>query len=286
MADFHRLVGAVLDSLYMAHGDPDTNVWMVADESVARLIKLHTAGYSELLCYGLVQLMQRKAGFVPTVRTLRSALRRFTELCYLLKPPRAKKYTGPVVAILSDLTRMGGDESIVEAIAACSRRLFRTFAFFFSAEQLATIDRLFVPLLSHASAPVRRSSAQCLVALCGASPVPRYTALMDALMEERRRSPESAALRHGVLMCMLNLVRDRRSVAADDEDPLAQIAAQILGVCYESVKLTDDHSAVGAALEVVLQLLTDHGTKGFLWEPGCAKLWSELPPVLHGLLLD
>lgn len=37
----------------------------------------------------------------------------------------------------------------------------------------------------------------------------------------------------------------------------------------------DDHTAVGAALEVVLQLLTDHGDKEFLWDAENTKLWGS-----------
>lgn len=170
---------------------------------------------------------------------MRSALRRLADICHLLKPPRAKKYTGPILAILADFLRLD-DETLMETIAGCAPKLFRTFAFFFNAEQVVAVDKLFLPFLLHAQAPMRRSAALCVTALCAASPIPRHSTLVDTILEEKARIGDSAPFRHGLLMCMLNLVRDRRSIP-DDEDPLKAISTRILSICCERFALFLSH---------------------------------------------
>ena len=115
MPEYPRLLCAVLDSLYCAHGDSDTNVWMVADESITRLIRLSTPTYSEYLCFELMQVLMRRVAFLPSLRSIKSAFKKFADICGCLRPSRARRYVDALVALLQDLAR-AQDESLLEAV--------------------------------------------------------------------------------------------------------------------------------------------------------------------------
>ena len=303
--DYTSRAGALFEGLCYMHGDSDTSVWMAADEGIVKLLKLLTPEYTDLFCGLLILVMSSPPGvsFVPPARTLKLAIKHFSEVCHMLDAGRVRGYVGPVVAALSAFAATR-DEGLIEIVSQCVGPVYRTVAWAMDEEQAAALDRAFLPLLTDPSAQTRRFTAIILTALAEHYPHPRYCRLVDELpcwkaaksavaIETSGTAVDTAgtpvdekylaAARHGALLCVLGLVRIRSREATfldDGGDPVEGILDRVVPLCTECLGV-EDNTLIGAAAEALSQTLSDHGSCGYMWAPGTrSTMWAAATQAL------
>lgn len=85
--EYGKILTGTLCALYTIYDDDDSNVWIVADESIIKLIKLFTPRYGQLFALNLSRLMLGKLTIqLTSARALKSALLRFSEVCHFISP--------------------------------------------------------------------------------------------------------------------------------------------------------------------------------------------------------
>lgn len=300
--DYTVRVGAIFEGLCYMHGDSDTSVWMAADEGIVKLLKLLTPEYTSLLCGLLISVMSSPPGvtFVPPMRTLKLAIKRFSEVCHMIDSAHVGDYVCPTVFVLSAFAATR-DEGLLEIVSQCVGAVYRTLAWAMESSQAEALNRAYLPLLTDPSAQIRRYAAAILAALAENYPRPRYRELIDALpcwqKETTSNSDDNnsesgnndkiptAAARHGALLCVLGLVkiRTREAMFLDDEgDPVNGVLDRIVPLCSECLGV-EDNTLIGASAEALFQTLSDHGEHGFMWEAArCARggIWDAATEAL------
>lgn len=300
--DYTTRAGAIFEGLCYMHGDGDTSVWMAADEGIVKLLKLLTPEYTNLFCKLLIAVMSSPPAvtFVPPMRTLKLAIKRFSEVCHMIDSTCVRDYVGPTVAVLSAFAATR-DEGLLEIVSQCVGSVYRTLAWAMESTQAATLDNAYIPLLTDSSAQTRRFAAVILAALAENYPRPRYRELIDALpcwnienaaenkankdVDSNFDAISDAAARHGSLLCVLGLVkiRTRSAMFLDDEgDAVCGILDRVIPLCSQCLDI-EDNTLIGAAAEALFQTLGDHGTQGFMWEGARGRrggIWDVVTKAL------
>lgn len=92
--EYGGILTGTLCALYTVYDDEDSNVWIVADESIIKLIKLFTPKYGQLFAMVLTRLiLGRLSIHLTSARSLKSALLRFSEVCHFISPKYIKQMT-------------------------------------------------------------------------------------------------------------------------------------------------------------------------------------------------
>lgn len=161
--------------LYAAHGDNDSGVWIVADESIIKLVKLFTPRFGHLFGTTLAQLITGKPPMGLTgTRSLKSALIRFSEVCHLIFPKfiREMAQKGVIEDIFGRILSTADDVLLVHTLSSSSQifhdlmfyitylqealsqnigKIYKTFGCYFTDEQADKLEGLFLHLLSNQS---------------------------------------------------------------------------------------------------------------------------------------
>ncbi|XP_021019284.1 huntingtin isoform X1 [Mus caroli] len=264
--EFQKLLGIAMELFLLCSDDAESDVRMVADECLNKVIKALMD--SNLPRLQLELYKEIKKNGAP--RSLRAALWRFAELAHLVRPQKCRPY---LVNLLPCLTRTSKrpEESVQETLAAAVPKIMASFGNFANDNEIKVLLKAFIANLKSSSPTVRRTAAGSAVSICQHSRRTQYfynwllNVLLGLLvpMEEEH----STLLILGVLLTLRCLVPLLQQQVKDTslkgsfgvtrkEMEVSPSTEQLVQVYELTLHHTQhqDHNVVTGALELLQQL--------------------------------
>ncbi|XP_031415878.1 huntingtin isoform X2 [Clupea harengus] len=177
--EFQKLLGIAMEMFLLCTDDKESDVRMVADECLNKIIKALMD--SNLPRLQLELYKEIKKNGAP--RSLRAALWRFAELAHLIRPQKCRPY---LVNLLPCLTRIAKrqEEAVQETLAAAIPKIMSALGQFANDGEIKVLLKAFVANLKSSSPTIRRTAASCAVSVCQHSRRTHYfyTWLLNVLL--------------------------------------------------------------------------------------------------------
>ncbi|XP_070256233.1 huntingtin isoform X2 [Myotis yumanensis] len=159
--EFQKLLGIAMELFLLCSDDAESDVRMVADECLNKVIKALMD--SNLPRLQLELYKEIKKNGAP--RSLRAALWRFAELAHLVRPQKCRPY---LVNLLPCLTRTSKrpEESVQETLAAAIPKIMASLGNFANDNEIKVLLKAFITNLKSSSPTTRRTAAACVVSIC------------------------------------------------------------------------------------------------------------------------
>lgn len=265
--EFQKLLGIAMELFLLCSDDAESDVRMVADECLNRVIKALMD--SNLPRLQLELYKEIKKNGAP--RSLRAALWRFAELAHLVRPQKCRPY---LVNLLPCLTRIckRHEESVQETLAAAIPKIMAAFGNFANDNEIKVLLKAFIANLKSSSPTIRRTAAGCAVSICQHSRRTQYfnTWLLNVLLglQVPVEDDHPTLLTLGVLLTLRYLMPLLQQQVKDTslkgsfgvtrkETEISPSAEQLIQVYELTLHYTQhrDHNVVTGALELLQQLL-------------------------------
>ncbi|XP_013013172.2 huntingtin isoform X3 [Cavia porcellus] len=264
--EFQKLLGIAMELFLLCSDDAESDVRMVADECLNKVIKALMD--SNLPRLQLELYKEIKKNGAP--RSLRAALWRFAELAHLVRPQKCRPY---LVNLLPCLTRTSKrpEESVQETLAAAVPKIMASFGNFANDNEIKVLLKAFIANLKSSSPTVRRTAAGSAVSICQHSRRTQYfyswllNVLLGLLVPVEEEHPTLLIL--GVLLTLRYLVPLLQQQVKDTslkgsfgvtqkEMEVSPSAEQLVQVYELTLHHTQhqDHNVVTGALELLQQL--------------------------------
>uniref|UniRef100_A0A8C9AKK9 Huntingtin n=1 Tax=Prolemur simus TaxID=1328070 RepID=A0A8C9AKK9_PROSS len=264
--EFQKLLGIAMELFLLCSDDAESDVRMVADECLNKVIKALMD--SNLPRLQLELYKEIKKNGAP--RSLRAALWRFAELSHLVRPQKCRPY---LVNLLPCLTRTSKrpEESVQETLAAAVPKIMASFGNFANDNEIKVLLKAFIVNLKSSSPTIRRTAAGSAVSICQHSRRTQYfyswllNVLLGLLVPVE--DEHSTLLILGVLLTLRYLVPLLQQQVKDTslkgsfgvtrkEMEVSPSAEQLVQVYELTLHHTQhqDHNVVTGALELLQQL--------------------------------
>ncbi|XP_075400754.1 huntingtin isoform X2 [Tenrec ecaudatus] len=307
--EFQKLLGIAVELFLLCSDDAESDVRMVADECLNKVIKALMD--SNLPRLQLELYKEIKKNGAP--RSLRAALWRFAELAHLVRPQKCRPY---LVNLLPCLTRISKrpEESVQETLAAAVPKIMASFGNFANDNEIKALLKAFIANLKSGSPTIRRTAAGAAVSVCQHSRRAQHfyswllNVLLGLLLPMEDEHPTLLTL--GVLLTLRYLVPLLQQQVKDTslkgsfgvtrkETEVSPTTEQLIQVYELTLHHTQhpDHNVVTGALELLqqifktpppelLQALTTVGGLSRLTathdEPGCRSRSGSIAELLAG----
>ncbi|KAF2983101.1 hypothetical protein EK904_011151 [Melospiza melodia maxima] len=155
--EFQKLLGIAMELFLLCSEDAESDVRMVADECLNKVIKALMDSNLPRLQLELYKEIKKNGAS----RSLRAALWRFAELAHLVRPQKCRPY---LVNLLPCLTRISKrpEESVQETLAAAIPKIMAAFGNFANDNEI----KAFIANLKSSSPTIRRTAAGSAVSIC------------------------------------------------------------------------------------------------------------------------
>ncbi|XP_066998979.2 huntingtin [Anabrus simplex] len=267
-SNFSHLLSIAIEILLQLCDDADSDVRMIADESLNRIIRAMADSNVVKIQVELHKEIKKNGN----ARTLRAALWRFAELCHMIRPQKGKPYVMNLVPCIIHVTKRT-EEPVLETLAAAMPKIFKALGNFTTDNDVKGLLKAFLQNLSSSSAVVRRTAATSILAICVHCRKPHVfisyilNILLDCVVPIREGQSVSTVL--GVLGCLRNILPHVATAEGSDDEMRgsfgvkrryqeAPVAVDRMIQVYElCLHYTNhpDHNVVVAALETLHQLL-------------------------------
>ncbi|XP_069698723.1 huntingtin isoform X2 [Periplaneta americana] len=266
--NFSNLLSIAIEILLQLCDDPHSDVRMIADESLNRVIRAMADSNVVKIQVELHKEIKKNGN----PRPLRAALWRFAELCHLIRPQKGKPYVMNLIPCIIHIARRT-EEPVQETLAAAMPKIFKSLGNFTSDNDVKGLLKAFLQNLSSSSAVVRRTAAASILTVCLHCRKPHVflsyilNTLLDCVVPIREGQSVSTVL--GVLGCLRNVFPHVSMGEGEEEEmqgsfgvrrshqgaPLAvDRMIQVYELCLHYTQ-HGDHNVVNAALETLHQLL-------------------------------
>eukprot|EP00066_Takifugu_rubripes_P022022 XP_011611288.1 PREDICTED: huntingtin isoform X1 [Takifugu rubripes] len=265
--EFQKLLGIAMEMFLLCSDDSESDVRMVADECLNRIIKALMDSNLPRLQLELYKEIKKNGAS----RSLRAALWRFAELAHLIRPQKCRPYLVNLLPCLTRITKRQ-EETIQETLAAAMPKIMAALGHFANDGEIKMLLKSFVANLKSSSPTIRRTAASSAVSVCQHSRRTSYfyTWLLNVLLgllvpvDEEHHSH----LILGVLLTLrylmpllqqqVNTISLKGSFGVMQKEADVQPAPEQLLQVYElTLHYTQhwDHNVVTAALELLQQTL-------------------------------
>ncbi|XP_061107320.1 huntingtin-like isoform X2 [Conger conger] len=265
--EFQKLLGIAMEMFLLCSDDGESDVRMVADECLNKIIKALMDSNLPRLQLELYKEIKKNGAS----RSLRAALWRFAELSHLVRPQKCRPY---LVNLLPCLTRISRrpEESVQETLAAAVPKIMAPFGHFANDGEIKVLLKAFVSNLKSSSPTIRRTAASSAVSVCQHSRRGQYfytwllNVLLGLLVPVDDEAPSPLVL--GVLLTLRYLMPLLQQQVRDSglkgsfgvtrkETDIAPTPEQLTQVYELTLHHTQhrDHNVVTAALELLQQTL-------------------------------
>lgn len=264
--EFQKLLGIAMELFLLCSDDAESDVRMVADECLNRVIKALMDSSLPRLQLELYKEIKKNGAS----RSLRAALWRFAELVHLVRPQKCRPY---LVNLLPCFTRISKrpEEAVQETLAVAIPKIMSSLGSFANDVEIKVLLKAFVANLKSTSPTMRRTAASSAVTICQHSRRHQYfyswllNVLLGllALVEDERPTP----LILGVLLTLRYLIPLLQQQVKDTslkgsfgvtrkETEISPSPRQLIQVYELTLHYTQhhDHNVVTAALELLQQL--------------------------------
>ncbi|KAM4708326.1 huntingtin [Discoglossus pictus] len=264
--EFQKLLGIAMELFLLCSDDAESDVRMVADECLNKVVKALMD--SNLPRLQLELYKEIKKNGAP--RSLRAALWRFAELAHLVRPQKCRPY---IVNLLPCLTRISKrhEESVQETLAAAIPKIMSAFGNFANDNEIKVLLKAFVANLKSSSPTIRRTAAGSAVSICQHSRRTQYfytwllNVLLGLLVPVEDEHPTLLIL--GVLLTLRYLIPLLQQQVKDTslkgsfgvtkkEAEISPSVEQLIQVYELTLHYTQhrDHNVVTGALELLQQI--------------------------------
>uniref|UniRef100_A0A8C5WYM4 Huntingtin n=1 Tax=Laticauda laticaudata TaxID=8630 RepID=A0A8C5WYM4_LATLA len=265
--EFLKLLGIAMELFLLCSDDAESDVRMVSDECLNKMIKVSGCPALSLTGESLVHCVLQNGAS----RSLRAALWRFAELAHLVKPQKCRPY---FVNLLPCITRVSRrpEESVQETLAAAMPKIMVAFGNFANDSDIKVLLKAFIGNLNSNSPTIRRTAAAATVSICQHSRRTQYfytrllQVLLGLLCPKEEEHPSVLIL--GVLLTLRYLIPLLQQEVKDTslkgsfgviqkETEISPSLDQLIQVYELSLHYTQhrDHNVVTGSLELLQQLL-------------------------------
>ncbi|NXF79169.1 HD protein, partial [Sclerurus mexicanus] len=264
--EFQKLLGIAMELFLLCSEDTESDVRMVADECLNKVIKALMDSNLPRLQLELYKEIKKNGAS----RSLRAALWRFAELAHLVRPQKCRPY---LVNLLPCLTRISKrpEESVQETLAAAIPKIMAAFGNFANDNEIKVLLKAFIANLKSSSPTIRRTAAGSAVSICQHSRRTQYfyawllNVLLGLLVPVEDDHPTLLIL--GVLLTLRYLIPLLQQQVKDTslkgsfgvtrkETEISPSPEQLIQVYELTLHYTQhqDHNVVTGALELLQQL--------------------------------
>ncbi|NWT01277.1 HD protein, partial [Mionectes macconnelli] len=264
--EFQKLLGIAMELFLLCSEDAESDVRMVADECLNKVIKALMDSNLPRLQLELYKEIKKNGAS----RSLRAALWRFAELAHLVRPQKCRPY---LVNLLPCLTRISKrpEESVQETLAAAIPKIMAAFGNFANDNEIKVLLKAFIANLKSSSPTIRRTAAGSAVSVCQHSRRTQYfyawllNVLLGLLVPVEEDRPTLLIL--GVLLTLRYLIPLLQQQVKDTslkgsfgvtrkETEISPSPEQLIQVYELTLHYTQhqDHNVVTGALELLQQL--------------------------------
>uniref|UniRef100_A0A669P4L9 Huntingtin n=1 Tax=Phasianus colchicus TaxID=9054 RepID=A0A669P4L9_PHACC len=264
--EFQKLLGIAMELFLLCSEDAESDVRMVADECLNKVIKALMDSNLPRLQLELYKEIKKNGAS----RSLRAALWRFAELAHLVRPQKCRPY---LVNLLPCLTRISKrpEESVQETLAAAIPKIMAAFGNFANDNEIKVLLKAFIANLKSSSPTIRRTAAGSAVSICQHSRRMQYfyawllNVLLGLLVPVEDDHPTLLIL--GVLLTLRYLIPLLQQQVKDTslkgsfgvtrkEAEISPSPEQLVQVYELTLHYTQhqDHNVVTGALELLQQL--------------------------------
>ncbi|XP_035180821.1 huntingtin isoform X1 [Oxyura jamaicensis] len=264
--EFQKLLGIAMEVFLLCSEDAESDVRMVADECLNKVIKVLMDSSLPRLQLELYKEIKKNGAS----RSLRAALWRFAELAHLVRPQKCRPY---LVNLLPCLTRISKrpEESVQETLAAAIPKIMAAFGNFANDNEIKVLLKAFIANLKSSSPTIRRTAAGSAVSICQHSRRMQYfyawllNVLLGLLVPVDDDHPTLLIL--GVLLTLRYLIPLLQQQVKDTslkgsfgvtrkEAEISPSPDQLVQVYELTLHYTQhqDHNVVTGALELLQQL--------------------------------
>ncbi|KAG5845042.1 hypothetical protein ANANG_G00134640 [Anguilla anguilla] len=174
--EFQKLLGIAMEMFLLCSDDRESDVRMVADECLNKIIKALMDSNLPRLQLELYKEIKKNGAS----RSLRAALWRFAELSHLALPGEPAPLPDPD----QQEARSAGGPSVQETLAAAIPKIMAPFGHFANDGEIKVLLKAFVSNLKSSSPTIRRTAASSAVSVCQHSRRTHYfyTWLLNVLL--------------------------------------------------------------------------------------------------------
>ncbi|XP_040191278.1 huntingtin isoform X2 [Rana temporaria] len=264
--EFQKLLGIAMELFLLCSDDSESDVRMVADECLNKVVKALMD--SNLPRLQLELYKEIKKNGAP--RSLRAALWRFAELAHLVRPQKCRPYLVNLLPCLTKICKRQ-EESVQETLAAAIPKIMSAFGNFANDHEIKVLLKAFVANLKSSSPAIRRTAAGSAVQICQHSRRTQYfytwllNVLLGLLIPIEDEQPTLLIL--GVLLTLRYLIPLLQQQVKDTslkgsfgvtrkEAEISPSQEQLTQVYELTLHFTQhrDHNVVTGALELLQQI--------------------------------
>uniref|UniRef100_A0A665U8I2 Huntingtin n=1 Tax=Echeneis naucrates TaxID=173247 RepID=A0A665U8I2_ECHNA len=264
--EFQKLLGIAMEMFLLCSDDSESDVRMVADECLNKIIKALMESNLPRLQLELYKEIKKNGAS----RSLRAALWRFAELAHLIRPQKCRPYLVNLLPCLTRITKRQ-EETVQETLAAAMPKIMAALGHFANDGEIKVLLKSFVANLKSSSPTIRRTAASSAVSVCQHSRRTSYfytwllNVLLGLLVPVDEEHPSHLIL--GVLLTLrylMPLLQQQVNTTSlkgsfgvmRKEADVQPTAEQLLQVYELTLHYTQhwDHNVVTAALELLQQV--------------------------------
>ncbi|XP_073969271.1 huntingtin isoform X3 [Rhodnius prolixus] len=266
---FSNLLSYSMETLFKMCEDQDSNIRMIADECLNRIIRIHMHTNMGKVNLELHKEIKRNG----SARSLRAALWRFAELAHMIRPQKGKPNIQSLVSCII-LIASREEESVLETLASSIPKIMAALGCFMSDTEVKELLQMFMKNIHSENTVLRRTAANSILGVClncqksQVFVVYTLSTLLDQVLPLKDNQSTYTIL--GVLNCIRGLLghletngketflrgsfgarkRDKRQARLSTDSII-----QVYELClYWTHHL--DHNVVTAALETLNELLS------------------------------
>ncbi|CAK6962936.1 huntingtin isoform X10 [Scomber scombrus] len=264
--EFQKLLGIAMEMFLLCSDDSESDVRMVADECLNKIIKALMDSNLPRLQLELYKEIKKNGAS----RSLRAALWRFAELAHLIRPQKCRPYLVNLLPCLTRITKRQ-EESVQETLAAAMPKIMTALGHFANDGEIKVLLKSFVANMKSSSPTIRRTAASSAVSVCQHSRRTSYfytwllNVLLGLVIPVDEEHPSHLIL--GVLLTLrylmpllqqqVNTTSLKGSFGVMRKEADVQPSPEQLLQVYElTLHYTQhwDHNVVTAALELLQQI--------------------------------
>ncbi|XP_056410998.1 huntingtin isoform X2 [Hyla sarda] len=264
--EFQKLLGIAMELFLLCSDDAESDVRMVADECLNKVVKALMD--SNLPRLQLELYKEIKKNGAP--RSLRAALWRFAELAHLVRPQKCRPYLVNLLPCLTKICKRQ-EESVQETLAAAIPKIMAAFGNFANDHEIKVLLKAFIANLKSSSPTIRRTAAGSAVHICQHSRRTQYfytwllNVLLGLLIPVEDERPTLLIL--GVLLTLRYLIPLLQQQVKDTslkgsfgvmrkEADISPSVEQLTQIYELTLHYTQhrDHNVVTSALELLQQI--------------------------------
>uniref|UniRef100_A0A3Q2YC87 Huntingtin n=1 Tax=Hippocampus comes TaxID=109280 RepID=A0A3Q2YC87_HIPCM len=159
--EFQKLLGIAMEMFLLCSDDSESDVRMVADECLNKIIKALMDSNLPRLQLELYKEIKKNGAS----RSLRAALWRFAELAHLIRPQKCRPYLVNLLPCLTRITKRQ-EETVQETLASGMPKIMSALGHFANDGEIKVLLKSLVANLKSSSPAIRRTAASSAVSVC------------------------------------------------------------------------------------------------------------------------